>query len=232
MLNISSIRTYFSSFLHRDKPTEDVRFSEDFKGPITRELMIEPTKTTCRQGDGKTVFHVFEKLALMTYLRSSSGRDQLCPMCRANITSAVPDEALARKIQNEFIRLDRNNQRYFEKVKRDLRRDPSYPYLRNQPIFPTPPVIVDGIQFVPISINVSKFEPIKDFLNFCKNVKCFVLAITSKQYYGHLFHPEKAPAHPDSERIYYSGFHGSLRKVSHSIINLCNRIVLKFKRSP
>jgi hypothetical protein len=90
------------------------QISQEFKCPLTKDLLIDPYITNCN--------HVFENLTLTSYLRKHLKDENTCPICKERITSVEPHSALALRIQNEFTNISRANQEYFEKTKKILEK--------------------------------------------------------------------------------------------------------------
>ncbi|NGX34489.1 MAG: hypothetical protein K1060chlam1_00842 [Candidatus Anoxychlamydiales bacterium] len=75
-------------------------------------------------------------------------------------------------------------------------------------------------KILPSSINnYSVIETITILANKILNkLRILIDPLTDKKFYRHLAKKKPIPSHPDSYRIYYSGFNGFLRKISHKII--------------
>ncbi|KKK60480.1 hypothetical protein LCGC14_3023950, partial [marine sediment metagenome] len=101
---------------------------EDISCTIAGGVFIEPVITNCN--------HKIEKLALARLLRE----DKHCPYCRAIVTSAVPDVEFAKKIQDQFVKVDgvinNDNKKIFDDQKRALLDDPQNNSVRGAPIIP------------------------------------------------------------------------------------------------
>lgn len=101
---------------------------DDISCPITQQVFIEPVKTNCS--------HRIEKLAIQKLLRM----DNRCPVCRTIVTSAEPDEELAGKIQNQFVKINgvinEENKKIFDEQKKDLAEEATYNDVRGASILP------------------------------------------------------------------------------------------------
>ena len=109
------------------------KIPQDFTCPITSDIFIDPIKTDCPTSE---TGHIFEKLALANWFRQK--QSCTCPLCRHSVNTVLPDEALARRILNEFIRFNHKNDRYFNSVKKDLERN--FRHLINQSVIPQPKI--------------------------------------------------------------------------------------------
>lgn len=111
---------------------------DHFRDPMTLDVLIEPVNTNCPAPPGNQDFegHVFERLALAHYFRQTPG--QTCPLCRHHVTAVTNDNALAERIQNEFVRtngrINPQNEEYFNSVRNELQR--TYGHLASQPVIP------------------------------------------------------------------------------------------------
>jgi len=99
----------------------------DLRDPISRDVFIHPVKTDCNssfldwiRGDSHKHGHVFELSSLFQCMKQKN----ICPLCRATITEVVPDLEMARRVQDEFVRLNPQNQAYFEQLKHDTYENP------------------------------------------------------------------------------------------------------------
>ncbi|NGX62607.1 MAG: hypothetical protein KR126chlam6_00005 [Candidatus Anoxychlamydiales bacterium] len=106
---------------------DDIKIPTEFVDDVfTLEVMVDPYKIVdCDHG--------FEKLAIKKHLYFY---DRVCPKCRAEISKIVPDEELAKKIQEEFVAISEANKTYFDKIKTALGNDKDYDSVRDKPDMP------------------------------------------------------------------------------------------------
>jgi len=104
--------------------------------------MINPIRTSCN--------HIFDQANLaLNYAQRTS-----CPLCRRIITPAIFDHTLYRRIQNEFVRVNPQNGRYFEEL---IREQPVTPYniismIPNQHALQFPPPVIVGVEPLPLPV--------------------------------------------------------------------------------
>jgi len=116
-------------------PATLVDVPNEFQCIITADVMTDPVRTDCPAPDG----HIFERLALANWFRTNL--ELQCPICRRIVTSAVPDEQMAQRIQNEFVRVNDANAQHFARTRQHMLSDPAYAQVRGQPVIPQAPAV-------------------------------------------------------------------------------------------
>ncbi|MBU4348522.1 hypothetical protein KJ671_03435 [Patescibacteria group bacterium] len=102
--------------------------AEDIRCPITYDHLVAPYKTNCN--------HTFSRLPLTSWIHTHS-QNPSCPLCRTRITTAQPDNEMARRV-DQFVRENHLQDQYRET--RESQQEEFAQYV-NLPVIPRNPYV-------------------------------------------------------------------------------------------